>query len=759
MSKRLPMMLIIVLMVFASVWSVARAEDSEISGWIQDIHKEYAMAIKEDRLVNYAQVLSLYEKILAKDPSNEDALHAVYSLGPKAILDAIGREGNTGPLVQELLRRGERTFIDRINDEEAIAGYVRDLDSTDLDTRWNAIGLLVNKYGAYAVPHVIENLSTSTVENSRTGAIVFLGKLGHDGTLAVIEALKSSDITIRQSAASVLGNSRDERALPALMALVERSGDGVDATYAREAMEKIAGSAWKGMGSAKELYVHYAERFFRNDPTMLVQPKYSTIWNWDEDGARKLVGTRVPMFAYNERLAEKFCYEALSLDPNYTPAWSLLTCSFYQQEIEATSVWKGAQGRVGKEITEDDLQSMADLAGQLYRARGLSTCAGKDLLYAALTRSLLDDMAEIAAEVLKSLYQVEDGRDFPAALESDGYAASVQLALLFPDKRVRFAAAELLLKVNTLQHFSHKDRVVPSLKQALSETATRVVLVVSDNLEFRNRMQGALEGLGHLPVLSKGRYDGLTRAREFPAQDLVIIDNNLEARGDSTSGANARLLVMDLKKDYRTKDIPILLYDSRAMDEEEGKMAIQAQFGDVFEQLRGLIYSPDPDTYSKLIDTVFEERGLEESREMAYRLAAHAADTVSQVDPQWSTYDLTNLVPALYGNLQNRPDYLVIASANCLARLADGRAEPALASQFGNTDLTVPERVAIGKALAETVKATRKVSPETMKVLAATIHEGVKEIELTTAHIIGSSSLSREARFKLYEAERPQLQK
>ncbi len=117
--------------------------------------------------------------------------------------------------------------------------YLAELKHEDHAIWRNSFWHLKN-IGPYAAKDLIPALGDTTNDLYRARVILLLTEMGVDGSLAVTEALNSRDPFVRQNAAIVLGNIKDERSLPALAKLLEDPNEPASVKkFAQEAIRKI----------------------------------------------------------------------------------------------------------------------------------------------------------------------------------------------------------------------------------------------------------------------------------------------------------------------------------------------------------------------------------------------------------------------------------------------------------------------------------------------------------------------------------------
>ncbi|GAI13739.1 unnamed protein product, partial [marine sediment metagenome] len=224
-------------------------------------------------------------------------------------------------------------------------------------------------------------------------------------------------------------------------------------------------------------------------------------------------------FIFNNELAEECCYDGLVLDENYEPIIPLLVCIYLAQYNDGEMALLGAQARTQAGALSQEIfnKLQTDLAvtkqGQLFGAMGT-----RKYLYQALQRSLLPDSPRkrnipVSVSCIRALRKCGLADDLPLLSletpsekelksmsskrqnvwdlkkarweqESERKTGGPLLnALSDEDKRIRYAAAECLMKIAPRRKFPDKEKVIPSMIDALGESGIRVVLIVEKDLK------------------------------------------------------------------------------------------------------------------------------------------------------------------------------------------------------------------------------------------------------------------------------------
>jgi HEAT repeat protein len=491
----------------------------------------------------YTEAASKFEEAFQMKPDSD----AVYAFIKRAGNDLVAGMMNSpdkkmqdvGRRLFELAKPGEPLR----EGKEVVKKYIEDLKVKEFEVSENAHWHLKN-FGPYCVRFVLPALGDPQNDNLRVKVIRLLTEIGIDGSLAVIEALDSKNDFMRQNAAIVLGNVKDERAIPALKRVVEDANEkGEVKKFADEALRKIIRAKDPSqLKKATDYYYELAMKYYYSHSSVIFSwQRHYLVWKWDAE-KDVLTERKVARFAYNEQLAEEALFDLLSLDPNYKEAgtgrsaWSLLACVHFAQSIEAVAAVEAAlkalsveeldkPGLVGllKETEGMNDASIAELKGaidgaadhaaaqkvvqdyfhelkkaKILRGNVVAQIPGKRAIYEALSRCLDDGNYLVAKAAIETIREMGRPEDLPgAALSPDASeeekekaaaAKSADGTIGFPlvealgneDKRVRYAAAEAMVALNPHRKKLGMELVIPNLVDALGEQGVRVALVIYD---------------------------------------------------------------------------------------------------------------------------------------------------------------------------------------------------------------------------------------------------------------------------------------
>ena len=498
----------------------------------------------------YQEASSKFEEAFQMKPDSDQVYAFIKRAGEDLVAGMMNsperKMQDIGRRLYELAKPGEPLR----EKKEVVLKYIEDLKSEQHEIWRNAFWHLKN-FGPYCVRFVLPALGDAQQDKYRSRVMILLTEIGVDGSLALVEALDAKDNDVlRQNAAIVLGNIKDERAIPALKWAVENPQEKPEVKkFANEALRKIIrtkdSAQWR---KATDYYYELATKYYYSHSSVIfVWQRAHLIWKWDTKND-VLTERKVARFAYNEQLAEEALFDLLELDPNYKDstgqtAWGLLACVEFAQALEAEAAIDAAvdalkvgeldkaglvkllgetegmndaaiadlKGKVEGAASDMDVQKVvAEYWKKLKQSKSIRTnvvgqLPGKRAIYEGLARSLNDGNYLVAKACIDTIAEMGRAEDLPApppppdaqnseeakaeaAKGADGTMGFPLIeALTNEDKRVRYAAARAMVALNPQRRKVGMELVVPNLIDALGEQGVRVALVVYDIQDDNDR--------------------------------------------------------------------------------------------------------------------------------------------------------------------------------------------------------------------------------------------------------------------------------
>jgi len=782
----------------------------------------------------YPEASSKFEEAFQLKPNSDQ----VYAFIKRAGEDMIGRMMNDPDRkIQDIARRLMELAKpgEVLREGKAVVlKYIEDLKSEDHAVWRNGFWHLKN-FGPWSVRFLMPALADQQQDRYRSRVMLLFTEMGIDCSLAVIEALDSKTPFVRQNAAIVLGNIKDERAIPALKRVSEDANEPAEVKkFANEALLKIIrgkdAAQWK---KATDYYYELATKYYYSHSSVIFsfQRNY-LIWKWDAE-KDVLTERKVARMSFNEQLAEEALFDLLALDPNYTDkatglsAWSLLACVHFAEALESKAAVEAAlQALRYDEIDKPGLTrllrdieglsdaSIKDLGGKIdaaaatadvekllneyfaaqakvIRANVLGELPGKRYLYEALSRSLADGNYLVSKACLESIQEMGRAEDLPApplppdaqakeeSAAGTGSAANVSGTMGYPliealtneDKRVRYAAANAMVAINPQRRKLGMELVVPNLVDALGEQGVRVALVIYDvqddnDRNFVNGFRKLLTSINVFPVIVNSGSEGIIKAKQFPTEDVVIIQKKICSqvyfKESDTKKEIVETVFDTLRDDVRTKSIArIVLGDDAGELEAANKEYLEK--GTAQGVIGKDVHKLD---LQALFDKIFDsDKAKKDSKDRANDIAKDAAASLATIDPTNTLYPYRDAVEALVKTVSPeilREDFIRIPAAKALGHFGDQRAVDVLAKVVGDKDADA-ERAArqkgvrwqCSKALSQIFKQTGLTpASEVFEVLKKTTKDGDYDIEFTCAEALGNATLTNPQRLDLSKFRR-----
>lgn len=593
------------------------------------------------------------KEILAGDPSNEDALTLYRSINQDEWYMLVTEKGELGQIAQSLFARAKVERRERSRDDAAIRQLVAAaLDGgNDHNTRQAAINKLISEHAEFAVPPLAEKLGDADDEEGQVRAVYALNQLGAVAVLPLIELLKSDNELAVQNAAAALHHIGDSRAHAYMLHLANDSRTGVSTiANAYLAKRKLSGDGLLALLDDAQAYLkgHVPAGGFSG-----------VVWNLVEG---KLVATDVPAVLFASELAKVCARDAVRMAPDSLPARSALAqANLGQANLIEASI---AQG-------DASVQSLQGVAADLKIA---ALASGVDSLRGALESGMALGLQPVALGAIAALAEVEN---------FDSFSQSALInALVSTDKRIRYAAAEALVRATEGNNVPAAESVVEVLAQAVGEESVRYIQVIGETEASKAAIAASNSKRGLAVEASGNAVNGIRNLLLNPTVDVVVIHEILpDGLPEDVIG--------NIKKDGRMNNARILVV---AKDVE----AAQTRFGEGVTCIQGPLTS---ENLLAAVGTALEGTTTPAGvRAESYAQGASAALLSMAKHKALVGPALANLAAQL-----NRGDAVAVPAAQTLG-VAGGQehvaALVAALSGAGSAELKIAAAVAMGEILA-----------------------------------------------------------
>ena len=519
----------------------ARAGENGV-GREKELEFLLAGAVEDFGAGNYIAARAKLEKLLAENPTNEEAWRLREAFGDKAIRAMalwmhVGRTLGRAPEIL-LVRALEHDAREREKPENiavVVDSAIRNVNNVQA---LHDLSIL----GARAAPWLIDQLRNERDENARANASFLLTQMGPPMILPLVQTLsglldqpewKEDQAVLAQLTADALAGirPRDSRALPVLKRFME---DGRRVSSAREwaarAAAIVAGMPAAQAPSASDLYYEAAQRLYMGGP--LVDDEMADLsgryYAWDEnaevsaDRRGFLRSVRLPVFALNDLYAQDMIFAGMGLPGQLERFAPLLARSLLEQafEIDEYATTAGQQGLVHPDIGRHESDATA-WRKQLEENRRFARLIGPERLATALADALVDGNSTVALGALDALRRSASWN----RLEGRG---SILDALGYPDFRVRHKAASVLVDIGIPAGHARLSDVAEALCDGATVKTRKVVVLMMANDEQRSDLRRKLETRGVTVLATDDGSEGLRMVWQQPFKDAVFIDAEME---------------------------------------------------------------------------------------------------------------------------------------------------------------------------------------------------------------------------------------
>lgn len=642
-------------------------------------------------------------EILAGDPSNADAMQMYRSISQDEWFllmtqkDADGNPSEIQKIAIAILDRAKAEKKVRSRDEAAISGLVATATAKDSDygARQSAINSMVAEHGEFAVPGLVAKLGNPDDADGQIQAVAALSQLRSHAVLPLLAALGSSNQDVVQNAAAALKLIGDDRALPAMLHL---------ANDERAAVRDVAVKFLKAKGaagSAVEAYLAQAREYLKGN--VAAGAWSDVVWSLADE---KLVAADVPALLYPAELAKHCAMAAMRIAPSSADARSTFAqACLAQANLIDHGIAGGDEAMKALEATSADLKAVA-------------LASGLDAVRSALEAGATAGLAPVAMGSIGALAVAEN------ATSAD--RSTLVNALGSGDKRVRYAAAEALVKVCSGVNVPASGTVVSVLANAVVEQAVHTVHVVAPLSDANAAVTELSAKRGFAVGHSGDAVTGMAALLTNPNVDFLVVSDILPDRLPQD-------VIGNVKKDPRMANTKIAIL---CKDEEAAK----AKLGD------GYTYIKAPLTGEALAAAAAAalEGANDPAKARAEAYAAMASASLAAMAAGRS--DIGGAATALAAQL-DRADAVSVPAAKALGMAGGEGAVAALCAALaggGSVDLKRASATAIGNLLARGAKSDEAVAALRAAMDAAT--DAGLRIDLGAA--LGKAGLTPEARLE-----------
>ena len=478
------------------------------------------------------------DQLVSSDPSDE-VLIALRDKHGTAEFLRLSRVKELNPGATSLLEKLNAASRHQAQDPAFIDSLVGRLFGSRSER--DVATLELRNLGAGAVPEMLKQMALREDPAERDTIVLTLVLMGRQVVPVLLGGLESPVEAIRIGSIEALRLLKATEAAPFLWSLgyspdAERGTamaarqalaqfktgrpDRTETLSSSQAVEELRTKAW-ALYTNRDTVVDE----LTNGPSETV-----IVWRWDNE-SQTVQPTEVRGEHAALDLATRLSRDALSISPERSDLQRLYLGTLLAGEVQRTG-W------------EQPPSPAADGAWQT------ALSAGEPMLLEVLREALANGRTDTAWATLQALSQIAS-RD--VLRSSSGKPSSVLAGLNYPDPRVQFAAAIVVLRAEPQTAFPLAGRVTSILRRALTDPGQARALVIDADRDRASTLGGYLSEEGFDPVIAATGRDGFQIAAEQTGLELVVIQANV-IRWDLTQ------TIANFRADARTAFLPIVIY-------------------------------------------------------------------------------------------------------------------------------------------------------------------------------------------------------
>lgn len=539
--------------------------------------------------------------------------------------------------------------------------------------------------GEYAVPHLIQALQDSKRTDIHAVVIQVLSDLGRGALNPLVQAYGIKDDVTKVFIIRASGDIGYKQAVPYLVELLQDETEAPAVKEAaREALRKLGVSEGWNLAS---LFLELGNLYYDGADSLMPVKALETanIWYLRDQELRYVA---VPRDAFNDIMAMRCAEEALKYAP---------------ETAEAVALWLAAntrrESKLGMNVESDQPDPLANKdstrSENTPRSIYFNRAAGAKYAHMMLERAVKGGDIGVALGAIAALRTTAGENNL---VGSDDHKQALVRAMSFPNRQVRFKAAEALALAGPKTNFTGSQNVVPVLGESLKSSDRRAALIAIDDINLRNKFQALMRAANFETAVGGTLYEATRLGREqaVGAYDVVLLGLDIK-QPDSTAAIN------ELRKDFETSSLPILLVSS---DIGQGNRVARGQRGvEVLDTT--VIEIGDVARITEIVtnrmNRAAQAMGMSGMNEnMSLSLALRAADAIRAIGLGNSqVFDVSRAEPAMISAIKGDTESLRVRVAGALAMVKSATAQEALATAAMDAGHSQIERIAQFDALAE----------------------------------------------------------
>lgn len=451
-------------------------------------------------------------------------------------------------LVSETVMRSARLLYDS---PERLQTMATQAVSADAGQRQDAISELQNA-GVNAVAPLVAILADAKQPKQQAfarDALVALGEVAVPPLLGVLEA---TDEELRVQAIAVLTRLRTPRVIVHLLRPAHDPDEQPRVqAIAREALQRLNGKVPSKQDAEALLFKAASDYFAGVSPTPPDQDGLVTMWRWDSKN-KVSAPHHYPANVNAILLPEIRGIDGLTKTIESVPASSIMA-ALLARDLHALFPNSVAYRQLFLATHLEAGQLMSGLGTALPRGPGTVHALVSQMEPAAIEDAMLWAIKNDHAPAAIAAAQVLGDLGDPTILLSrSGAPRGLAVALRHPNRRLRFAAVDAILKLNSTSPFPGSSFVPETLGYFAGTVGTRRALVADPRIDAARTFGGLLSAAGYDVDVAVTGKEAVKLALEQPDYEVVFL-------GDGVDHPDLNHAWQQLRKDPRTAHLLVAM--------------------------------------------------------------------------------------------------------------------------------------------------------------------------------------------------------
>jgi len=447
--------------------------------------------------------------------------------GTPLFLDMAGRAA-VQPEAKQLADAVVAAVTAKLEDGKRINEWIGELQDADVEKRLKAMTALQSARSAAIAP-LLQVLADPTRAAEHANVRTVLAGMGRTARDPLLAALASNDPKIQVQAIQTLAEMNNRKvSLFLLRPCVSANASPEVREAAVAAMKHLRGVTATQPEAVKMLTEAAKNYFDGREPIENEVDGRVELWRWDE-AKRQCEAYSGTSADASRLLAARFAHDVFDLSPN-DPTASLMYLAAMLDEAAYTN-------GLDKPLDE---KSPAILAAKKFDVKTLDKALG----FAIVRRH-----PAAATAIVRLLGEVGKPEEL---LNQGDKPAPLVLALQNPDRRLRMAALEAIVKLKPTKPFPGSSYVPAALGFFASSSGERCALVGSPSLERSRDWAGSLAAMGLHGDTAIYGAEVFRLATQSPDYELAWIDMSI-------SRPEAEELLQQLRRDPRSASLRVAL--------------------------------------------------------------------------------------------------------------------------------------------------------------------------------------------------------